>query len=410
MWSVTCFDTELDFINPTYILEYEQQQLEIVRGDIDSGHLVYHQCQDSELNQSFELVNRFLSELSWIYDTKVEIMTRGAAGLRTKFNKQGKYYRVGNSINLDGYEQEATKDIQKLALGIYREAVSSNSNFYKFLCYARIINITNPSGSMQRNWYNENIGNIEENSKVIERMNSNGVHNIGKHVYQSGRCAIAHASFNNGEVVADADSYNDHSRIANELPLMKEFAQIFMFQLGLRNYKYLRSDWKTRKLRRYLGFPDVMPEKYDINEFQLKSEYNFSVGIENSEYYYHVFKNKRFTVKIIDEQNLLFAIERSNPIVCSFILNLKANRIHFDWEHMELLDKYSRKPCLECLEYHKFLREVIPNGSITVIEPSNGIVLGKTEPIIPVNIDMGRTLDDLDRIIAEIERYLGIDL
>jgi hypothetical protein len=140
------------------------------------------------------------------------------------------FSRLLYPINLDGYKQIAFTRDQQLALGIYRQGVSSNSIFYGFLSYSKVINIKCSGRKAHMSWINNNIHKIGNDHIIntINKLKKNGVMDLGELLYISGRCAIAHASLQSGEPIADPDSHDDQIRIARDLPIAKALAGIFI--------------------------------------------------------------------------------------------------------------------------------------------------------------------------------------
>lgn len=83
---------------------------------------------------------------------------------------------------------------KKRALAFYREAICNNSIFYQFLGFVKIINIIADTRTQYANWINSNLCHITEH-RALKKIASFKAANtdIGLHVYESGRCAIAHA-------------------------------------------------------------------------------------------------------------------------------------------------------------------------------------------------------------------------
>jgi len=79
-------------------------------------------------------------------------------------------------------------------------------------------------------WINNNIHKIGNDHIIntINKLKKNGVMDLGELLYISGRCAIAHASLQSGEPIADPDSHDDQIRIARDLPIAKALAGIFI--------------------------------------------------------------------------------------------------------------------------------------------------------------------------------------
>jgi hypothetical protein len=231
MWVAICFDTAGELDKPSYLVEYGGYQIEIIRGSTTKGHNLYIETAEDKYKEAYEAGSRFLSELAWLFDTRVVILTFAEGEWKAQINVGNMTFsRILSVINLDGYKQIAFTRDQQLALGIYRQGVSSNSIFYGFLSYSKVLNIKCPTGKDHKIWINNKIHKIRNGYiiNIIDKLKKDGVVDFGDHLYRSGRCAIAHASLQRGDPIADADSYDDHFRIARELPIAKALAGIFI--------------------------------------------------------------------------------------------------------------------------------------------------------------------------------------
>lgn len=234
-WVTICFDTKYDFVKPSYTIRYDSFDIEIKRGTETEGHELYVEVPIGKEREGYEVCRRFMSELSWLYKTNIEELTNGTSGHKCSFNVANmRFSRIANGINLGNYRQVAFAHEQKLALGFYKDGISSNSNFCKFLSFYKVINIKFHSGMDQKNWINANISRISHHRDRLEKMKNEGVSDFGDYIYKSCRCAIAHASIQSGDPIADVDNYDDNYRLNLSLPVIKELSELFIkLELGV---------------------------------------------------------------------------------------------------------------------------------------------------------------------------------
>lgn len=234
-WVTICFDTRYDFVKPSYAVQYDGFDIEIKRGSETKGHELYVEVPLGKDRDGYEAGRRLMSELSWLYKTNIEELTNGTSGHKCSFNVANmRFSRIANGINLASYRQVAFDYEQKLALGFYKEGISSNSNFCKFLNFYKIINIKFHSGPDQKSWINANIGRISRHRARLQKMRKEGVSDFGDYLYNSCRCAIAHASIQSGDPIADVDTFDDNYRINVSLPVIQELAEVFIkHELGV---------------------------------------------------------------------------------------------------------------------------------------------------------------------------------
>jgi hypothetical protein len=180
--------------------------------------------------QAFETILRFLSSLSWSkrcparagLRIECEAPMRGGKGNTNPILCQGysPFFKAPNNSNA------------RLAMAIYREAKSVHYTPYEFLSYFKIINILYCKGSLQKKWINNTIPHLTD-KKALERINQlkSQESDIGAYLYESGRCAVAHAGV---DPVIDPDNPNDFLRLSGDMPVVHALAEYLMInELGL---------------------------------------------------------------------------------------------------------------------------------------------------------------------------------
>lgn len=181
--------------------------------------------------EAFETILRFLSALSWSKRCPVRARLRIACTAPMRGGK-------GNSIPIlcQGYSLSNLKvpddSNARLSIAIYREAKSVNNTSYEFLNYYKIINILYHKGSSQKKWINSTIPQLTDSEalKRIKQLKSQES-DIGAYLYESGRCAVAHAGV---DPVIDPDNPNDFLRISADMPVVHALAEYLMInELGL---------------------------------------------------------------------------------------------------------------------------------------------------------------------------------
>lgn len=411
MWITICFDTEGDFAKPSYIVEYEGYQIEIKKGTPSEGHNLHIETTHYNDSKAHEGGRRFLSEVAWLFDYRVEILAWGGGSHKTPVNVwQRSFSRIGNAIHLEDYEQIAFDYEQKLALGLYREGISSNSNFYKFLSYFKIINIKYHTGSEQKQWINDNISKIRINTKLLSEFEDENIDDVGEHLYNSGRCAIAHASIQSGDLIADADNYDDNIRIARELPLIKELSEIFiMDELGVPNKfqaRRVRLMKEFRKLFSDKTFSEILDhDDIDVDDLPEMPKMSFRVYEEAREYY--TLSNLDLQIMSAGKGKIVLSnLAQDWPLKTAIVIDFENKEIKFDVadvrvdeSHVEFSDRFR-------LDYYYFLKAYFLNGRLEIWNDESKVLLARLEPYIPVNIHLGTTLDNFEQIIRHLEEKI----
>ena len=178
--------------------------------------------------QGMTIINRFLSALSW-KTGQPAINHYGWSG-GFVINSVPKYHIPYGFSRIDYYPKsmsEIKNDKAKLAIALYREGLSIDSVPYSFLSYFKILNIfwkdkfTNRRNDLVEGIRSE-IENIED-QECIERINhiKEMVDDVAYYLYESGRCAIAHAW---SEPIVDPDNIDDLHRLSEDRKIIKIIA------------------------------------------------------------------------------------------------------------------------------------------------------------------------------------------
>lgn len=404
MWITICFNTNFDFDRPLYNITYDGYAIEVKRGSLEEGHNLYIETSEERYKDAHETGRRFLSEVSWLFKCEVEVLTFGASGHKLPVNVANrKFNRVGGGINLDDYKQLTFEKSKRLSISLYREAISSNSQFYKFLGFFKIINLT--EGKEQKRWINNNIHKIMENKDRLQKLIDQGIENFGDHLYHSGRCAIAHASINSEEPVADADNYDDNYRIGMELPIIRELAEIYIkndLKVPDRNkaFKNITYNGLIKIFGNHLITKILFSQKDCSSDIQ--SIFKLSLSIFEDERIYNYLKGLNFKV-IRASKGLILISNRSHntPIIVQFMINLLEREISFDIDHFQLNQGIHLNNNIK-LDYYYFLKSLLFNGRIEIYHEKNFIL--RLSPYIPINIDFEATLKEIEHSINKLEK------
>jgi hypothetical protein len=158
------------------------------------------------------------------------------------------------------YLPEPSNKDQNLALALFHEGTGLLyvHTAYSFLSFYKIINLVCGGGNEQKAWINKQIPTIKHHrvsGRLSELLKSG--EDIGNYLYQSGRCAIAHAGDERNPVVHPHNP-DDERRLRADMPLIITLAEIAIEQIGLQT-----SDTVYREHRYELsGFEELLPADF----------------------------------------------------------------------------------------------------------------------------------------------------
>ena len=304
----------------------------------------------------------------------------------------------------------------RLAMALYREALSLDHIAYRFLSLYKIINLfVGSDGKKQIQWINNNLCGLQNYESKKRHSGLIKTHqNIGEYLYGSCRCAVAHAG---KQPTVDPESPEDLERLHYDTPIIHELARIVIEkEYGVKSSQTL---WKEH-LYELRGFKEIMGEETVIrlvnDEIQTASELPSLPKLSIRLAHNHKFMtNKRFSVfeKLIPEIEKIedgivcLKCRKSDLSYVYLVLDFPNEKLHFDPVNgFSLYDDCSCKAIEFALAYYDFMRIYYANGELEIWNHDQQKLLGYRDPYLPVNIDSHSTFEFFDRQIELLEKEL----
>jgi hypothetical protein len=228
-WMIVTVETEIEWPTEETTLEFAGHTL-VMRppsGDAAADVRLEYDHPQSEHN-ALETICRFLSALSWSQHRpcRGRLRISCTAPMRGGKGIYGPPLRKDYRIPPAVAQQPDLK--ARIALALYREAGSVRGTPYEFLGYFKVINTRYSSGPDQIAWINRTIPLlVDKDAKRRVSDLSVSESDIGRYLYGSGRCAVAHA-FN--DPVVDPDDPEDIFRLSADMPVAKALAEYLIEQ------------------------------------------------------------------------------------------------------------------------------------------------------------------------------------
>jgi hypothetical protein len=173
-----------------------------------------------------ELVMRFVSMLSWVEERGFMVEGLGGGNLpRPMGRDKERGFSICDEFDLS-YFPEVTDEKAMLALALMREGRSLNHVGYAFLSFYKILETAFPKGEKRIAWISTSIAGLAGFGvkEALDGIRAQGIttpKDIGIHLFQSGRCAMAHGA---RKPVVDPDNPGDLRRLGSELPIVRALA------------------------------------------------------------------------------------------------------------------------------------------------------------------------------------------
>lgn len=189
---------------------------------------------------------RFTSVLGWFRDGFVDVVDvlHGSRAMVFCVGTRLAHSSVGQfgSKSFDCNHMPIIEDENvRTALAFWREGerLSGVHDSYAFLSYFKVIESQYQDGRGRADWFTRNLDQVTDERAVarIAELRADG-EDAGRHLYDSGRNAVAHASL--GGDIVDPDIPSDRRRIAADLVLIRELARRYIAdELGVPTAKSL---------------------------------------------------------------------------------------------------------------------------------------------------------------------------
>jgi hypothetical protein len=337
-------------------------------------------------------VLEFASALAWsrVGSVAIEQWTGG-----NRLDRAGKSPKFGQMTAAKfhiSYLPESSNKDQNLALALFHEGTGLLyiHTAYSFLSFYKIINLVCGGGNEQKAWINKRIPNIKHHrasGRLAELLKTG--EDIGNYLYQSGRCAIAHAGDDRNPVVHPHDP-DDERRLRADLPLIITLAEIAIEEIGI------QTDQTVYREHRYelSGFEELLPAKLveqlkagKANEENGHLEFPDNVSLRMwSHPPYAPLEGMKPEAVVSAEKGVLIVRCRTKieGVYADLVLDFPNYRLHAEIVGSAGRDDGSAEFIEERMEIERFYFEWNGNGCLEIW--ADGKCLGRCDAFIPTNV------------------------
>jgi hypothetical protein len=364
-------------------------------------------CDERGPDDAIAKVYRFTSILSWFLGGYVDVSgyVNGShpslyGNPRTVFSSMG--IAGPKSFNCNHMPIVEDEHVRK-ALAFWREGkrLDRIHDGYAFLSFHKVIESQFADGKKKAKWIEANIAKLTDRAaKRVAELRGSGL-DVSRHLFDSGRCAVAHASLQ-GEIV-DPDIPADRRRLTADLVIMEDLARI-----------YIRDELKVPDSRSLYRSRDRVapwnsllpamaldalrsggaPEVAELNGQKVSIGLwpdGAIPGLESMTMHVDAVQNGAVKIVLINERKSILLV---------FFLDYRSGRVHTNLEDGGLLYGDTAPDEADVRAYATFFYKVLGNGIAELtcgnIEPID------CEVVIPLNI----IPPNPDEAIAEaIERF-----
>lgn len=396
------FDVCVLYAGDEYFLRGTEQ------GDKPSPPCITIACNEGGADEAIAKIYRFTSMLSWFEGGYVDVSGYIWGSHPTLYGGRTVYSSMGiagaKSFNCNHMPIVEQEHVRK-ALAFWREGkrLDEVHDSYAFLSFYKVIESQFSDGQKKAKWITANIDKLTDRAaKRVAELRAAGI-DVSRHLFDSGRCAVAHASLD-GEII-DPDIPADRRRLSADLVIMEELARIYIRdELRVPDS---RSLYRTRdRLEPWTSLLpptvlEVLKQGGTPDDVSALTGRIVSIGLwpdgpipglERMTMHVDAVENGVVKIVLINERKTLLLV---------FFLDYRSGRVHTNLEDGGLLHGENRPDENDVKAYSTFFYKVFSNGIAELTCEDNEPI--DCEVVIPVNMMMSMSAE---QAIAEaVERF-----
>jgi hypothetical protein len=361
------------------------------------------------LDDAILVIRHYLSSLSWVEQAGIREV-QAAGGSAPFFLGRGQQGSIVTDQFRHDYLPGPTDKRARLALAFYREGMSAESPAYRFLNFFKIINILHARGSEQVKWINESLSQVSDAraNERITQLNSL-VTDLGEYLYESGRCAIAHAF---SDPLVNPEALADSRRLAEDLPVVQALAEVLIereFAIKSAHTVWREHLYHLDGFRALLG-PNLIARlkaREEVGAASIPVIPPISVGVRDKPQL-PTFKHLQTEVVGVESGTIWLRCTAPETIAQIMLgLAIADERLVFDPEdHIAVSDAKTPAAMYAQRDQVILLRDLLLNGQFEIRDAGTGSRLGRTDAYMATNIDLRATIENLERIIKTLDEEI----
>ncbi len=414
-WVVACVDPQIPWPTSTQKIIYRGQTIFVLPqfDDYYPSLVVRLGAGLNNFEQAQVLILNLLSVLCWV-DNEGALVDQWTGGNLPRpmagFSKSG--IRLLLTPHFSHYYLPDVQDQRaRWALAFYREGLAMRQVAYAFLSFYKIVNILHHTGPAQKTWINTHIttATAQHRSNASQRLQqlSTNVTDVGQYLYESGRCAVAHAG--HGPTV-DPENPADLRRLHEDLPLVKALAAFAIeYEFGIKSAGTIFREhlYELQGFRELFG-PELcgrLKSLVVIQPPELPLLPALHVGLQREPEFPPL---QQLTPSVAAVENgvvYLDCVSDGGGTRMLLALDFPNERLLVNTiDGLISLDDGSLGAIQNAVSVMTFKRKYFANGELVVRRADDGSLLGRCDAFLPTNVDMGATFRNFDAIIGHLKR------
>ena len=408
-WIVANIETSIAWPVTVQKITYKKYEYWIIPVTRDAYPGIAARVEGISREEQQRKMMRLLSIISWVEDKGVALKSFTGGSFphpQSKHSESG--FIVRNNFDFT-YLPVIDDENTMLTLALMREGRSLNHPGYSFLSFFKVLEVAVGKGNKRKAWMSDALRRINDYraKEAITKIEAQGVSEVAKHLYESGRCAITHAS---SEPIINPDDPTNSQRLYIELPIMEKLAE-----LAIEERLGVQTSYTVYKEHLYelAGFKKIFGQDL-INRITLGKQVlegervcipKINIQLRGRTPFASL-ENLTPVGLLQDEAELLLKFSHEDGLVqFRFRLNLKEERLEFDIfnDILVVTDDETSVFAEIMVDITSFTKCYLLNGSLEIINSDTGEEIARKDAFIPENI-----IVDPEKFDKDIEQWRDI--
>lgn len=219
---------------PECYFDFLGSKVRVVNGNAFVQPVLITPCDEDDGSDGLAVARKFMSAVNASHEIRLVEQLKSVQKPRLqpwfRQTRIGVFHIIEPEYTLP-HDVENYGEDKWLSLAFMREAVSSNSIYYSFLNYYKVVELLNDNdGKKVEKWINENVEQICKAANIdwYEKLVLVGkINNPSYYLYKTGRVAVAHVEYTIDKKSRpnSPDSPSDWARIETDLVVMRALAK-----------------------------------------------------------------------------------------------------------------------------------------------------------------------------------------
>lgn len=395
-WLTAGIATSIPWPQDDVLVVYDGTEF-LLRGAVVDGKsaspCINTPCKRDDYSEALAKVLRFCSVLGWFKNGYVELAGFMHGSHPFRYGSKDTHASV-TQAGAHGFDCNYLPIIEdekvRIALAFIREGrrLERVHDAYAFLSFFKVIESQfDATGRIQ--FMDKHLDLVNERAaKRVAELRAKGA-DVGKHLFTSGRCAVAHASL--GGDIVDPDKPDDRQRIVADMAVIEQLAERYLREeVGVPTERtvYATRDRLTawHPLLTPSGLAKFKAKQGISDVFELGQLEGLSVSVRlwPKE---PAIELTNMTVRAVggnESGALVYLVNQRETIVLAFFLDFEAGRAHTDLEQGGLNQAKALPTEVEVATFTRYFHSVVGNAKVELL--AEGLDPVQCEVVIPVNI------------------------